>query len=64
MRVGAPKEDQLLGFMLSSVQRFRLIEEVDVPTVNYDEFVVLFGLVAQKHPLCRRRPEVHSVAGP
>lgn len=35
--------------MLSSVQRLRRLAEVDVPVTGYDEFVVLFGLIAQTH---------------
>jgi hypothetical protein len=47
--VTAPEENQLLGFILSSVQRLDRLEEVDVPKANYNEFVVLFGLIAQTH---------------
>lgn len=41
--------DRVLGWVLRSVQRFHALDEVDVPNGSYDEFVVLFGYVAQVH---------------
>lgn len=49
--MGAREQEEMLTFMTASVQRIHQLEEVDIPVANFDEFTVLFGLIAQTHRL-------------